>query len=510
MRSSFCVIFVLSLLVGIAHPGLGQQAWRPFRPGLIYSFTTARSSNLVGTYLLRLDSAYAAAGGDSVWAFNRLLRPLGGDVAMFFPTLASRKSRNNLFGARLRWTPSADEFMLENVAEGNFQAAFSLRLRPRAAVGSTWAASTAPALTATLTSRTWQPVTAAVGSLSDSVAVITLSSGQVLRLSRRYGLLAGPRWLATSGPAPQWEVAELPATLANSPVYPATLFNLQPGDRLGYAAMFGSLGGLPCTGEFTLRVVQSRRLVGDSLLYTYRQQTRTVYYGSFMCAGGPPTVGPVRTGRLTFSLRTGQSPQFRALPMLSGEYWEYGSGPRRGILVLGLGLAGSLPASCQGGGATLNYQEIYPFGVGNGTQYSSVTDGNPYQSFAPQTGLGDIQTDETYLTYSVRLTAGVPVTCGSPADFVNLLPTRAAQAAAIASLAPNPAADQAILTLTAPARPGTRLVLRDALGRTVWSAPVPAGQTEAGVPLVGQPAGLYLLQVERPEAAPVTLRLTKE
>ena len=80
----------------------------------------------------------------------------------------------------------------------------------------------------------------------------------------------------------------------------------------------------------------------------------------------------------------------------------------------------------------------------------------------------------------------------------------------MASLFPNPAANAAVLTLAAPARPGTRLVLREALGRRLWQAPVPAGQTEAAVPLAGRPAGLYLLQVEQPQAATVTLRLNKE
>ncbi|WP_216690034.1 hypothetical protein [Hymenobacter siberiensis] len=70
------------------------------------------------------------------------------------------------------------------MAEGSQQAALSLRLRPRAAVGSSWVASTSPALTATLTSRSWDRVGSQPGSPFDSVAVVTLSSGAVVRLSR--------------------------------------------------------------------------------------------------------------------------------------------------------------------------------------------------------------------------------------------------------------------------------------------------------------------------------------
>ena len=164
-----------------------------------------------------------------------------------------------------------------------------------------------------------------------------------------------------------------------------------------------------------------------------------------------------------------------------------------------------------GGYELLAYEQLFGFGFGNGNGvFGPIPDVVPFVFYSVPLGLGPVSDRNSYMAYYRRTRNGVTTTCGSPLAFVNLLPTRAAQAAAIASLAPNPAADQAILTLTAPARPGTRLVLRDALGRTVWSAPVPAGQTEAGVPLVGQPAGLYLLQVERPEAAPVTLRLTKE
>ena len=104
---------------------------------------------------------------------------------------------------------------------------------------------------------------------------------------------------------------------------------------------------------------------------------------------------------------------------------------------------------------------------------------------------------------------GASVICGSRQDFVNLLPTRAAQAASVATLHPNPAAEAAILTLAAPARPGYALQLTDALGRTVWSGPVPAGQTSVAVPLAGQPAGLYLLHLSGGETT-ATWKLNRE
>jgi hypothetical protein len=486
-----------------------QRPWQPFRPGLIYAYSTAPVNNIApNTFLLRLDSAYATAAGDSVWAFNRLMRPLDGSTPTFFTN--ARKSRNNLFGARLSWTPGTGEFVLENVVEGSYQAALSLRLRPRAAVGSTWTASTAPLLTATLSSRAWQPVTSAAGSPSDSVATITLSSGAVLRLSRQYGLLAAPRWLAVSGsPAPQWQASALPVSLAGSPLSPPLLFNFQPGDRLGYEATPISMSGPVCNRDFIMRVIQSRQTTNDSLIYLYQEQVRSMNYSGLGCFGAPgETIGAVHTGRLAFALRTGRSPQYEALPLLSGEYKAIPN--RNGMVVVGVGLRPAGGTGCLTG-ASLLYQQLYP--TTNG-MYNFPTDFGWTQVFGSQLGQGDIATTDaltgTGLVYARRLTPGGVITCGNPADFASLLPTRSAVAAAIATLAPNPAAEAAALTLAQPARAGYRLHLTDALGRTVWSAPLATGQTTATVPLAGQPVGLYLLHLSGPSTEAATWKVMHE
>ena len=111
--------------------------------------------------------------------------------------------------------------------------------------------------------------------------------------------------------------------------------------------------------------------------------------------------------------------------------------------------------------------------------------------------------------YSRKTVNGTSVICGTQQAFVNMLPTHAAKAAAIATLHPNPAAESATLTLANPARPGYALQLTDALGRTVWRAPVAAGQTSVAVPLAGQPGGLYLLHLLGAEG-PATWRLHHE
>ena len=156
------------LLGALSQPALGQAtAWRPFRPGMVYTFAQTASPTTLHT--LRVDSAYATAGGDSVYTFNRLLRQIPGTNFLY------RKSRNNLLGARLRWQPGTANFYLEANAEPAIGAATAttLLLRPRVAVGSTWVASTAPALTATLSSRSY----GLLGSTPDSLVTIT---GRVL------------------------------------------------------------------------------------------------------------------------------------------------------------------------------------------------------------------------------------------------------------------------------------------------------------------------------------------
>ncbi|MDJ0365751.1 hypothetical protein QMK33_11360 [Hymenobacter sp. H14-R3] len=128
--------FLLLLVLGLAAQRAYAQAalWRPFRPGVVYQFVQARGV-ATGTHVhtLRVDSAYATAGSDSVYTFNRLLRPAG---ASTFPLF---KSRNNLLRARLRWRCGTSDHYLEAKAEpalGGPATPVALLLRPRTPVGS--------------------------------------------------------------------------------------------------------------------------------------------------------------------------------------------------------------------------------------------------------------------------------------------------------------------------------------------------------------------------------------
>jgi hypothetical protein len=184
------LLAALSLFIAFAADA--QQAWRPFRSGLIYAYkesaSTGTPNNLI--YTLRVDSAYATASGDSVYTFNRRLR----STISTTPS-GALKSRNNLFGAQMRWRPGQSSYTLEALGQANVQAAVSLELFPRAAVGSTWSASSQPLRTATLVSRGLQTVSPG---LQDTVAVITITTSgasSTVHLSRTYGLLAAPQWL---------------------------------------------------------------------------------------------------------------------------------------------------------------------------------------------------------------------------------------------------------------------------------------------------------------------------
>jgi hypothetical protein len=478
-------------------------AWRPFRPGFVYGFT--QNPGTATTYsirTLRVDSAYATAAGDSVYTFNRLLRA---------PSPSSTyavKSRNNLFGARLRWQPGTSNYYLEANAESATGQAtpVTLLLRPRAAAGSTWTASTTPALTATLSSRVVSPTSA-----TDSIVTIALSNGQQFLFSRTSGLLQGPQWLTLSAsattPATQWRQYNAWAGLG---IYnPRTLFGTSVGDEIGYTAEIPYLwGSVLCQSGYRLRRITSRAVTMDSLIIGYQEQRIITTFPVPNCGGQPGTVtSPIRNGRWAFSLRTGASPQFPFLALLTGEYRAYSGLGALGALAVGNGhsidFTGNL---CLNSGFEVSFSNVYPMS-GNPSQYAAGIDGlAKSEVYDTRLKVGPSYFQDAYdnrLVYYRRN----GVACGSPANFSTLLPSRAAEAAAAASLHPNPAAEAATLTLAAPTRPGTVLTLTDALGRRVWSHEIAAGQTSLPIILGGQPVGLYLVQLVEPGAAPLTWKL---
>jgi len=501
------------LLAALLLGALGQQAqaqttaWRPFRPGRVYTFTQNPGTVTIYTNrTLRVDSAYATATGDSVYTFNRLLR-----VSAASSNYAV-KSRNNLFGARLRWQPGTSDYYLEANAEAAIGQAtpVALLLHPRVAVGSTWTASTQPALTATLSSRTLgSPLT------TDSVTTITLSNGQQFVFSRASGLIQGPQWLTLSAaattPATQWRQFGTPR-IGLGLYDPRSLFSMVAGDELGYYLEAPYQGGsLTCQSGYRLRRITSRTVTADSLLIAYQEQTTLTTSAMPGCGGQPGTaLSPVQSGRWAFSLRTGASPQFPLLALLAGEYRPYPA--TSGFASLGaLAVGGTYSIEmagtyCLNYGSQVGFTNAYPVS-GTSGQYAAGLDALAvYATYDLGAGMGPGHFKDTYLN-DLRYFRHNGVVCGQNTNFVTLLPSRAAEAAAVATLHPNPAPEAAMLTLVVPARPGTVLALTDALGRRVWSSEVTPGQTVLPLSLANQPAGLYLVQLLVPGAAPLTWKL---
>ena len=488
-----------------------QQAWRPFRPGLIYGYReVAGTSNLA--YTLRVDSTYATANGDSVYAFNRLLRTSTTTGAV----RGSVKSRDNLFGALMRWRPGQAGYTLEALAQTNVQTAVSLELFPRAAVGSTWSASAQPLRTATLTSRNWETISPGV---QDTVAVITITAAganTTVRLSRNHGLLAGPQWLGGAAGS-QLEQAALPARFEDSFYNPVQLFDVQSGDEFGYEEYdFGNMP-IQCSNYKLLRRVLNKRITTDSIVVSYQEQSRLQQFGYAGYCYTPAQISysSIAVKQWALARRGNQwqpnvsTTQFAALRLLTGEYVT-GIGGLSTNLLVGFPIDLGSASNC-----AVGWRVRYgPYYLQSGTAVPTYRVGLDYAAWLYSFGQGYAIVSEGQnlmgQSYSRKTVNGVTQICGTPLGFVNLLPTRAAQAASTATLHPNSAAEAATLTLAQPARPGTTLHLTDALGRAVWTAPVPAGQTAVAVPLAGQPAGLYLLHLTGPDGATATWKLTHQ
>jgi hypothetical protein len=496
---------VLLLLLASAWPlvnfAVAQTNWRPFRPGLIYVFRTAKADSI---FTLRVDSL-SVKGLDSVYHFNRTLRVLQG--RHYYPTT------NNLFGARMQFRPGTGTytFLLDADVQGS---AREWTLQSGIKAGNSYSQPVGPATTTSALSKQLQTVSAAI---TDTVLTLrTAPDNDSMVFSRSYGALQLPRSLYGSayGSRPLY-MAELPVPISQSRYYSATqLFDYQPGDEFGYKSSETLFTPFPCSENLVLRRILTREQTADSLVYTYMAQGhyRTLSIGAPGCSATPVnTISPITRGRLAISLRTGRSPQLRALGLFTLEPKAVSRQEETGIsaVVAGLPIVNRVAGGCANAGPSIGNTFLVRrlgFGAGPG-EFGVGADIGCEQHFAA--GVGEASSCQQYLACARRHPGTQISVCGSCDDFSTLLPVRTAQAATV-SLHPNPAAEAATLTLTAPAQPGMRLLLRDALGRTIWQTAVGTGQTTVPVSLRGQPAGMYLLQIDWAQAAPVSMRLVKE
>lgn len=479
-------------------------AWRPFRPGLVYAFRTAKADTL---FTLRVDSL-SVNGPDSVYHFNRTVRVLR--FNRYVPTT------NNLFGARMQFRPGSGTytFYLDADVLGS---ARQWTLHTGGAVGSSYKQPellSQPASLATALSRETRQILPGV---HDEVLTLrTAPDEDSLVFSRQYGAVQLPRHLYGSRPGSRpLYLAEMPVPISESRYYSAAkLFDFQPGDEFGYKSNEISLTPFPCSETLTLRRIMTRLQTADSLIYTYLEQRQhyTLSVGAPGCATTPAnTVSPITRSRLAISRRTGRSPQHRFLGLFTLEPAALSrDGGHITSLVMGLPIQGhrALDGCADAGPLASN---VYLYGRhslpgGAIVAFGQVADAGCIETFAA--GIGELNDCSKSLSCIRRqLPEGQRTECGTCNDFNTLLPTRAAQATRAATLHPNPATNAATLTLAAPTQPGAMLLLADALGRAVWSRPVLAGQTALPVPLAGCPAGLYLVRLLLPGSAPLAWKL---
>lgn len=124
--------------------------------------------------------------------------------------------------------------------------------------------------------------------MPDSVATIALSNGQLLLISKHYGLVQGPAWLPLAASGSTWYQPSSPQ--AGSSFHdPQKLFALQVGDELGYDLLdyAAGSGALVCSWGYQLRRITGRQLTADSLVLRYSEQRRATTPAALQAATRP-------------------------------------------------------------------------------------------------------------------------------------------------------------------------------------------------------------------------------
>jgi hypothetical protein len=478
------------------------QNWRPFRPnGDVHAFRGASADTVL---TLRLDSAGLRSspnGTDSVYYFNRIMRRISSS--------AWQKTHNNQFGQQMIYVAAQRMYILvwNEVYANGFPLIRGLVLKPFAQVGEVWMTANSDVLVSnTLLSRD----VALIDGVQDSIVTFQVGGipGTQVVLSKNYGLVSASKDLRISSPtSPILMLARRPAPAGLSYYNPLTLLDLQPGDELGYDYRQFSSSPISCATGTILRRVLTRQLTADSLIYTLQEQSRIIYNGPAGCINTGTVISPVQMVRLAASRRTGrwQGHNSGVMIPLASPLLTYGYQPLyagSNDVLIGHPVVATRPGAACGGPATFLLEALYR----NGTGYGPGLDVRYRQDFSAQ-GVGAVKQLELELVYSRRTINGTVQTCGSRVNFATLLPTKAAQRAAMFQLYPNPATGSVTLTLPAPARAGTMVRVLDAVGRAVVRQPLTSGQTTAVLPLPGVAAGVYVVEVQAPDAAPQQLRL---
>lgn len=488
MRHRYHLLLTATGLL-LASAAQAQQAWQPFRPRLAYQFSEHATPGDT-THTLRLASGTPVAGtpSDSLFRFTARVGR-GSVVANCYGRLTLLP--DNLFGATLRSQPRA----VFTLAAANGR---TLTLRPLAPVGQSWATGLA-GLTASVSSRTVAPV---LGTASDSVATIQLSDGQVLRLSKRYGLLEGPSldsYLNGRNRRRQLTLTALPERgLGTALTGPRAIYDYQPGDVFqSITTDVLYLSQSTCQQSWQQDSVLTRQLsrTGDTLTYTLKSWRIDRGYGTPGAPGGfcsAPSTTTYSSYTSTLLVTSSTAPQaltsFYARPTGS--------------------LAGRRSSAVSSTSARVGGRPEYTTELKGVCQNASpdsvvlvpVVDISSSQRYGVGLGITFNQYGGFYDVVTTNLTAYRKGSqrWGTFVRPATLLPARSVQPAATTTAFPNPFAESLTVAFALARPQAVSISLRDALGRVVRTLPpagLPAGSRQVAVSTASLPAGLYTLHL---------------
>lgn len=455
------------------------QDYRPFRFGLTYQLSASATPGDT-THLLRLTSRQVQ-GADSLFVFEKrtsraYFRPAGSNCGQYV------RRNDNLFGTSLLVRPGA-EYVL-TAANGRM-----LTLRPRAALGQPWAA-TSGGLTARVTARA--PGT--VLGQADTLATITFSTGAVVTLSKRYGWVSGPAlgsYLNALLPQAALSLTALPELgLGDNRFGAFVVYDFQPGDVfLRRTVTSGQIA--PCqlpTVQWTRDSIVSRTSAAGGTAIDYQILTRTL---GRPCGATTPLLSAPTIQNLRITPATGR------LDQPTG-FWEQYPSTSTGGLV-------HLPAwrTADYNGRPvqrhLQYMQCATTADSTSLRDASNLDAGYYTWTAP--GLG--QTRVESVSFSTETTTLVAYrkgteTWGQLTTFAQLLPTQASRPAATTAAFPNPFGAELAVAFTLASPQPVAIRLHDALGRLVLEKAamlLPVGTQQRTLLTADVPAGVYSLHL---------------
>ncbi|MGI4869545.1 MAG: T9SS type A sorting domain-containing protein [Janthinobacterium lividum] len=488
MRNPYYLLATAFALLA-APRAYAQQPWQPFRPALTYQFDEAATPGDT-THTLRLGAGTLVPGTttDSLFQFTGRVGKLVGPYSTSNCNGTQRLRPDNLFGATLRSQPKA-VFTLA-AANGH-----TLTLRPRAALGVSWATGL-PGLTASVTSR---GVASVLGSPADSVVTIQFSDGEIVRLSKQAGWLEGPSldsYLNGRNRRRHLTLTALPERHLGTAVMGAlAVFDYQPGDYFQrHRRSYSGFGQFLCQEGWLQDSVLTRQTsrTGDTLTYTIRTRSRYLGYGS---VGSPfcSTPSVVTTYASTSTLVViGSKAEDNGYQKLTGFY----SGPINGT---GEWTSTVSRNNVRFGGRpeySQSFLKTCSTSSADSVTMYVIADGGRIDRYAA--GLG--------LTYLASLSDFMELTAFRKGSqtwgtfFAKgfLLATRAERAAATTSAFPNPFDDGLTASFTLTRTQAVAATLHDVLGRavrTTTTGALPAGAQQLVLPTAGLPAGVYTLHL---------------